>query len=127
MSEPAVGVVFWHRDLPPLDDEPVGEHEIVARSRATPFRYADRDALWHEVYPSLMEEATRRITAEVARLGGSSAHVIDEDISSSVDNQTNEYRLTGTFRFVLYQRGTVAPNPRGGGNSPTEVVPRGPT
>lgn len=119
--------VYWHRELPPIAEEPVGEHEVVAKSRAIPYRFADRDALWHEVYPSLMEEATARITAEVARLGGSSAHVIDEDVRSAIDHQTNEYRLTGTFTFVLYSSGSVDAAPRGGGSTPSRVVPGRPT
>ena len=37
--------IYWHRDLPPLDAEPLGEHTIEATSSRGPATIAHRDEL----------------------------------------------------------------------------------
>jgi len=52
-----------------------------------------------------MTHAGERITQEVARLGGSCAHVTEESVTSHQDDATGEFWLSGTFRFVMYVHG----------------------
>ena len=97
-------IVYWHRELPPLDGEILGEHVLEASSdRVTGSieRHGDR---WDRCYAALMEHATDRLTQEVVRLGGHYAHVLDEHIDSKRDDVVNESWLYGRFDYVLYRR-----------------------
>jgi len=94
-------VVFWHRQLPPLSAEFVGEHTVEAASRRVPGTIAHRDELWEECYTDLMAETRRRLEQEVARFDGRFAHVLDESIDSRHDNVTNESWLRGRFTYTL--------------------------
>ncbi len=47
---PGGKVVYWHRDLPPLDAEVIGEHTLEAASSRVPGTLAHRDELWDRCY-----------------------------------------------------------------------------
>ena len=74
-------IVYWHRDLPPLDAELVAEHTVEANSSRVAGTLAHRDELWDQCYQELMTNTTHRLVEEVARLGGHYAHVHDKAIS----------------------------------------------
>jgi len=97
-------IVYWHRELPPLEAEPVGEHVVEAASARVPGTLAHRDELWEQCYENLMAQAGARLEQEVARLGGSCAHVLDEAVDSRHNAATGESWLHGRFTYVLYRR-----------------------
>ena len=64
-------IVFWHRELPPLEAELVAEHTVEADSSRVPGTLAHRDELWWDrCYRELMANAEHRLGQEVTRLGG---------------------------------------------------------
>lgn len=96
-------LVYWHRELPPLNAETMGEHTLEAASHRVPGTLAHRDELWEECYKDLMNRARMRLEQEVERLGGSCAHVLSESVESYHDGATNEAWLRGRFTYVLYR------------------------
>ena len=104
MDDRDATIVFWHRDLPPLDAELVAEHTVEASSSRVPGTLAHRDDLWHRCYRELMADVEKRLAQEVARLGGHYAHVHDEAIDPRHDAATGEAWLHGRFSYVLYRR-----------------------
>ena len=68
-------VIFWHRELPPLDAEPIGEHTVEATSSRMPGTIAHRDELWTRCEDELMAQTHHRLVEEIARLGGRYVHV----------------------------------------------------
>ena len=107
-STPGAKVVYWHRELPPLDADPVEDHTVEADSERVPGTIAHRDELWKRCYHDLMANAENRLTQEVARLGGHFAHVHDEDIHTKHDDAANQTWLHGRFSWVLYRRSRPA-------------------
>ena len=97
-------VVYWHRALPPLDAEVMGEHTTEATSSRVSGRLAHRDELWERCYSDLMAVASDRLEQEVARLGGDYAHVLSETVDSHHDPVKDEAWLGGRFEYVLYRR-----------------------
>lgn len=97
-------VIFWHRELPPLEAEMLGEHTVEATSERVPSGLAHRDELWTRCHESLMEQASIRLEQELARLNGHYAHVLDEEIDSRHDDATGEHWLHGRFTYTLYRR-----------------------
>lgn len=97
-------VVYWHRDLPPLDAELVAEHTVEATSGRVPGTIAHRDELWDRCYQQLMSNAEDRLIQEVHRLGGHFAHVHDEAIEPKHDDAAGEAWLHGRFSYMLYRR-----------------------
>jgi hypothetical protein len=95
--------VYWHRELPPLDAQPMGEHVLEAASERVPGTVAHRDELWERCYRDLMTQTGERLAQEVARLGGDCAHVLDESIDSQHDAATGQAWLHGRFIYVLYR------------------------
>src|SRR5436190_1895859 len=103
-------IVFWHRDLPPLDAEIVAEHTVEARSSRVQGALAHRDELWDQCYRELMDNTEHRLVDEVARLGGHYAHVYDEAVSPKHDEAAGEAWLQGRFTYMLYrQPGPILP------------------
>jgi len=106
-NEPVNGrrakTVYWHRDLPPFDAQPMGEHTLEASSPKIPGTIARRDALWDECQRSLTADAEHRLAQEVIRLGGRCAHVLDERIDTKRDPVANETWLHGRYTYVLYR------------------------
>ena len=97
-------VVYWHRELPPLEGELVAEHTVEANSNRVPGTIAHRDELWDQCYQDLMANAEGRLAQEVARLGGDFAHVHDEAIAPKHDDAAGEAWLHGRFSYMLYRR-----------------------
>lgn len=96
-------IVYWHRDLPPLDADPDGEHTLEATSVRVPGTIAHRDELWTRCEHDLMDMAERRMREEVARLGGRYAHVRSEAIDPRHDEAKGEAWLYGRFVYTLYR------------------------
>ena len=103
------GPIFWHREMPPVDAELVGEHTIEANSGRVASTLSHRDELWDRCYRELMANTEARLLQEMARLGGHYAHVYDEAIEPRHDYATGEAWLRGRFSYMLYRR----PLPRG--------------
>ena len=104
MADNEAKIVFWHRDLPPLDSELVAEHAVEANSSRVPGTIAHRDELWEQCYRELMANAESRLAQEVTRLGGHFAHVHDEVIDPKHDDAAGQAWLHGRFGYMLYRR-----------------------
>jgi hypothetical protein len=102
-------VVYWHRELPPLDAELVAEHTVEANSSRVAGTLAHRNELWGRCYQELMTQTENRLIQEIARLGGDYAHVHDESITPKHDAATGESWLHGGFTYVLYRRPRATP------------------
>jgi hypothetical protein len=96
-------VIYWHRELPPLEAEPMGEHTIEATSGRVPGTIAHRDELWTRCEDELMSQTGHRLEEEIARLGGRYAHVRNESIDTRHDDATGEAWLHGRFEYTLYR------------------------
>jgi len=96
--------IYWHRDLPPLDSEAMLEHVMEATSMRVPGTLAHRDELWNRCYDDLMAQASARLRQEIARFGGSYAHVLSESVDSRQDGATGESWLHGHFTYMLYRQ-----------------------
>jgi hypothetical protein len=103
-GDTASKVVYWHRELPPLDGEVMQEHTIEAASDRVSGAIERHGELWHQCHGVLMERTRLRLEQEVTRLGGHYAHVVDEHIDSHRDDATGESWLYGRFSYVLYRR-----------------------
>ena len=107
LDHPAI--VYWHRELPPLDADPIGVHRLEATSSRVPGTLAHRDDLWNRCYHELMVSAEYRLAQEIARLDGHYAHVYDESIEPRRDQATGEAWLHGRFFYVLYRHAYPSP------------------
>ena len=96
-------MVYWHRELPPLNAEPVGEHTLEATSSRVPDTIAHREELWNQCKDDLMVQANQRLVDEICRLGGQYAHVLDESIDTKHDAAAGEAWLHGQFTYMLYR------------------------
>jgi len=101
-------IVYWHRELPPLEAELIAEHTVEANSSRVPGTIAHSDELWNQCYRELMAKAESRLAQEVARLGGHFAHVKDEAIAPKHDDAAGEAWLHGRFSYMLYRRPQVS-------------------
>ena len=101
--------VYWHRELPPLEAEPIGVHTLEATSSRVPGTLGHRDDLWNRCYQELMVNAESRLAQEIARLDGQYAHVYDESIEPRRDQAAGEAWLHGRFFYVLYCRAHPSP------------------
>jgi hypothetical protein len=101
-------VIYWHRELPPLSAEPIGEHTLEANSVHVPGTLAHRDEIWDECYANLMSNAALRLEQEIRRCGGKYAHVLSESVDSKRNEVTNEAWLHGTFTYVVYRATKLA-------------------
>ena len=100
---PSGQVVYWHRELPPLEAEAMGEHTIEATSRRVRGTFFHGDELWERCHDELMAYTRSRLEQEVLRLGGRCAHVLNESIDSRHDDATGEVWLHGRFTYMLYR------------------------
>lgn len=96
-------IVYWHRELPPLAAELMGEHDVEAASGRVPGTLAHRGELWNQCYEDLMAHVRSRLEQEVLRLGGSYAHVLSESVASKHDDASSETWLHGRFTYMLYR------------------------
>ncbi|HKV46861.1 MAG TPA: hypothetical protein VJN69_02130 [Candidatus Acidoferrales bacterium] len=94
--------VYWHRELPPMNVEAIGEHIVEATSEHVANTMLHRDELWNRCYENLMANARVRIEQEIAQKGGSCAHVLHESVDSRSNDMTQEAWLHGQFRYMLY-------------------------
>jgi hypothetical protein len=95
--------IFWHRELPPVDAEPMGEHTIEATSLRVPGTLAHRDDLWEQCYQELMDRMHDRLEQEIVRLHGDYAHISSESIEPRHDDRTGEAWMYGRFGYQLYR------------------------
>ncbi len=100
-------IVYWHRDLPPIEAERVAEHTVEASSRRVPGTFAHRDEAWDHCNQELMANAHSRMVEDVRRLGGHYAHVHKETITPKHDDAAGEAWLVGQFTYTLYRRPAV--------------------
>ena len=101
-------IVYWHRELPPLDADLVAEHTVEANSGHVAGTIARRDEVWDRCHAELMAAAEHRLVQEVTRLGGDFAHVYDEAIEPRHNDVTGQGWLHGRFSYMLYRRPQVA-------------------
>jgi hypothetical protein len=97
-------IVYWHRELPPLEADLAGEHTIETTSAHVPGTLAHRDELWSACLEDLMTRTEARLEQEVVRLGGHYAHVLVEAIDTRRDDVKGEAWLYGRFTYMLYHR-----------------------
>jgi hypothetical protein len=95
--------IYWHRDLPPLDAQAIGEHVIEAVSARVPDTISHRDDLWNRCEGELMVNTQARLRQELARLGGRCARVLRESIETRHNGATAEAWLHGSFTYMLYR------------------------
>jgi len=97
-------IVYWHRQLPPLDAEAIDEHTIEAESCHVPGAFSHRhDALWDRCEHDLARNASLRLDQEVRRLQGRCAHVLEERVDVKHDEAKDEAWLHGRFTYMLYR------------------------
>lgn len=96
-------VVYWHRQLPPMQAEALDEHTVEADSFRVPGTIAHRDELWDACEHALTGAAEQRLAQEVSRLGGCCAHVLGEQIEVKHDAVSDEAWLHGRFTYMLYR------------------------
>lgn len=101
--------IYWHRELPPLADELLGSHTVEAASEPVEYKLSERDAMWQQCSESLRANLAARLEQEIDRLGGSCAHVLEEDITEHIDYPTNRYWLIGRLSYSLYRHPERAP------------------
>ena len=95
--------IYWHRQLPPIDVDPVDEHTVEADSARVPGTIAHQDDLWNQCRADLLSVTTSRMDQEIARLGGTCAHVLSEHIEVKRDAVSNEAWMHGRFTYMLYR------------------------
>src|SRR5439155_5967915 len=59
--------VYWHRELPPFEAEPMAEHTVEATSGRVPDTVIHRHELWDGCRMELTACADARLEQEVAR------------------------------------------------------------
>jgi hypothetical protein len=97
-------VIFWHRDLPPIDACLVSEHNVEADSMRVKGDLAHRNELWDRCHDDLMARIGDRLCQEVGRLGGDYAHVLEEFIDAHHDDASGEAWLHGRCSYLLLRR-----------------------
>jgi hypothetical protein len=96
-------VIYWRRDLPPIEANAAGEHTIEADSVRVAGTLEHRDELWDRCRTDLTARLSYRLEQEVRRLGGQYAHVLNERIATKHDPVTSEAWLYGCFTYMLYR------------------------
>ena len=84
--EQASKAVYWHRELPPCEAEPIGNHTIEATSGRVPQTLEYREKMWERCYRELMDRTRLRLAQEIVRLGADYAHVLKEEIAPRHDD-----------------------------------------
>ncbi len=102
--DPGHTIVSWHRELPPLRAEPLGEYIVEADSMHVTGSLAHRGELWDRCYQDLMARLDERLRQEAARLGGHYAHVHEESVDSRHDDRSGDVWLRGRLKYVLLRR-----------------------
>lgn len=107
VTEPSV--IYWHRQLPPFDAQPMEEHIVEATSHHVPDTIAHRDELWNRCRDELMANTRERLLEEIVWLGGRYAHVLDESIDTRHNAAAGETWLRGRFPYMLYRSWNAHP------------------
>jgi hypothetical protein len=94
--------VYWHRELPPQQAVPLGEHTIEADSLHVVGRLVNPD-VWQRCANDLAKGLEVRLSQEGARLGGDCAHVLDEHVDVKHDPTRDEAWLHGRYTYMLYR------------------------
>jgi hypothetical protein len=95
--------IYWHRELPPLEAEAVGEHTVEATSDRVHGAFFHGDERWDQCNRELMDHTRSRLEQEIVRLGGRYAHVLSESIDSRHDDASGDAWLHGKFTYMLYR------------------------
>jgi hypothetical protein len=95
--------VYWHRELPPLEAEPLGEHTLEASSDRVHGAFFHGDERWDLCHRELMDYTRSRLEQEILRLGGRYAQVLSESIDSRHDDASGDAWLHGKFTYMLYR------------------------
>jgi hypothetical protein len=107
MSSPrsdAGRMIYWHRELPPLAAELIGDHTVEATSGRVTDTLSHQNELWQRCHAELIANVSDRLIQEITRLGGHYAHVHDEVIEPRHDQAAGEAWLHGRFSYMLYRR-----------------------
>ena len=96
--------VYWHRELPPSDMDPLAEHVVEATSDHVHGQLTRDADEWEACYASLMAAARQRIAQEVTRLDGDCAHVLGEIVDARHNEAAGDAWLHGQFNYVLFRR-----------------------
>ena len=102
-SESGSGIIYWHRELPPVEAQAMGEHTVEATSGHMLGSLSHRDEQWTRCHDELMASTRQRLCQEVARLGGDYAHVLQELIDTRHNEATGEAWLHGRFTYMLFR------------------------
>jgi hypothetical protein len=97
-------VIYWHRDLPPVDAVPTAEGMLEATSCHVQGTLSHRDELWERCLVDLMAQARVRLEQELRRQHGHYAHVLSESIETKRDEASGDAWLHGTFGYVVLRR-----------------------
>lgn|SRR5262249_25382803 len=103
MGERNGKAIYWHRELPPLNAEALGEHTVEATSGRVHGTFLHGDERWDHCHKELMDSTRSRLEQEIVRLGGRYAHVLGESINSRHDDANGEAWLHGKFTYMLYR------------------------
>ena len=101
--EERMAKVYWHRELPPGDAEPLAEHTVEADSVHVPGVFRHREDLWDRCQSDLTNTVVDRLDQEVRRLGGRCAHVLREQVDAKHDDTRDEAWLHGRYTYMLYR------------------------
>ena len=96
-------VVYWRQELPPLSEMLEGEHEIETESQHVHYSVGGREAMWSACYGLLQTATEERLRQELGRLGGSCAHIVDEQVTARTDDASAMFWLRGRYRFLMYR------------------------
>jgi|ETNmetMinimDraft_24_1059892.scaffolds.fasta_scaffold70897_1 hypothetical protein len=94
--------IYWHRDLPPLQDRIEGEHWITAKSDVIPHSLTHDSEVWGQCFPTLERNLEKRLLQEIERQGGHCAHILDERIRRKTHHADETCWLEGEYCYVLY-------------------------
>jgi hypothetical protein len=97
-------ITYWHRDLPPADAEPMGEHTVEATSKRVPGTIAHQDELWNQCYEDLMALAD-----SLTRRAKCSNRASTVQLSPSFSMQLQTPTLATRFPSNSYKRPPVCP------------------
>lgn len=105
--------VFLRTELPPRGLEVVGLFSASARSSKVSVSPTDRKRGLELCLPSLDRQLQCSIHSKIDHLGGTHAHLHDEDIRTRYDFSTGLFWLQGEYDFLLLtsneKQGRVGP------------------
>jgi hypothetical protein len=100
-------IVYWHRDLPPLDAELVAEHTVEASSSRVSGTLEHREELWDQCHQELMTNTTNRLVEEVARSADNAYGARRSDQPQGMPTWRARAWMHRGFTYMLYRRGRL--------------------